>query len=143
VLQNSSVCDSGTIVSTAEFLDGRANTLVTTGAAVNLADGYSTTLAYNNEATAGAAVTYTLPTAKAGLRKCVWNGSNAGTPDTGALTLQTSAAGQFIIFTDGTYSASDGYVISSGVAGDTACVAGVDATHWQLIIGNGSTWTKH
>ena len=51
----------------------------------------------------------------------------------GALTIQTSAAGQFIIFTDGTLSASGGYVISGGAARDSACVVGVDSTHWMTV----------
>ena len=70
------------------------------------------------------------------------NSYNGSAANTGALTIQTSAAGQFIIFTDGTLSASGGYVISGGAARDSACVVGVDSTHWMLYVSSG-TWTKH
>jgi len=121
--------------------DGPMHISVTTGSSP-AADGYSRTIFMNQEATAGAAVTYTLPTAANGLMKCVMNSNNGSAPDTGVLTLQTSAAGQFIIFTDGTLTASGGFVSSGGAAADNACVVGVDGTHWQLMVQQG-TWAKH
>jgi hypothetical protein len=96
----------------------------------------------NQNATAATAITYNLPTASAGKQFCFTNSYNGSAADTGTLTLQTSASGQFIIFTDGTLSASNGYVISGGAASDAACVVGVDTTHWQLYTQRG-TWTKH
>jgi hypothetical protein len=103
---------------------------------------YSSDIYDNQEATGGAAVTYTLPVAFAGAQHCFENGYNGSVADTGALTIQTSAAGQYIIFTDGTLSASGGFVSSGGAGGDAACVRGVDGTHWRFIPTHG-TWTKH
>ena len=96
----------------------------------------------NEEATAGQAITATLPTAAAGLQYCIDNSYNGSAPNTGTLEILTSASGQFIIYTDGTLSATGGYVISGGAARDSACVRGVDSTHWMLYIYSG-TWTKH
>ena len=96
----------------------------------------------NQNATAATAITYDLPTAAAGIQKCFTNSYNGSAADTGTLELLTSASGQYIIFTDGTLSATGGYVISGGAAGDAACVVGVDSTHWQLYVQRG-TWTKH
>jgi hypothetical protein len=96
----------------------------------------------NENATASAAVAFNLPTAAANLQDCFTNSYNGSAATTGALTIQTSAAGQFIIYTDGTLSATGGYVISGGAAMDAACVIGVDSTHWLLYIQRG-TWTKH
>jgi hypothetical protein len=103
---------------------------------------------YNNQnATAGTAVTYNLPTAAAcsnGVPKqfCFTNSYNGSAANTGVLTIATSASGQFIIFTDGTLSATGGNVTSGGAASDAACVIEVDSTHWQLYVNRG-TWTKH
>jgi hypothetical protein len=122
--------------------DGPIHVTVTTAASV-AADAYDRTIFMNQEATAGTAVTYTLPTAANGLMKCAMNSNNGTNPDTGILTLQTSAAGQFIIFTDGTLSASGGFVSSPGAAGDNGCVVGVDGTHWQFFQQSPTAWTKH
>lgn len=119
-----------TIVTSAAFIFG------TTGGTYS--SGY-----YDNEnSTASTAITGTLPAAAAGLQYCVDNLYNGSAPDTGALTIQTSGPGQYIVYTDGTLSASGGYVISGGAARDSACVRGVDSTHWVLYVYSG-TWTKH
>jgi hypothetical protein len=97
---------------------------------------------FNENATAGTAITYQLPTAAAGKQFCFSNAYNGSAANTGTLELLTSASGQFIIFTDGTLSATGGYVISGGAAADAACVAGVDSTHWMLYVQRG-TWAKH
>lgn len=97
---------------------------------------------FNQNATAGTAVTYNLPTAASGKQFCFSNGNNGTSADTGILTIATSAAGQFITFTDGTQSASGGNVTSGGAAADAACVVGIDSTHWMLYTQRG-TWTKH
>jgi hypothetical protein len=101
---------------------------------------------YHNNQTTGssgaAAITYNLPTAAAGIQKCFTNSYNGTQADTGVITIATSASGQFIIFTDGTLSATGGTVTSGGAAADAACVVGIDATHWQLYVQRG-TWTKH
>jgi hypothetical protein len=130
-------------------LDGQAPVAVTTGASCTIgttsgctAVAYNSGYVFNEDATAGAAITYTLPTAAAGKQYCFGNAYNGSAPDTGTLALQTSAAGQYIIYTDGTLSASDGYVISAGAAADFACLVGVDATHWMFRPSEGA-WARH
>jgi hypothetical protein len=90
-----------------------------------------------------AAITYNLPTAAAGIQKCFTNSYNGTQADTGIITIQTSGPGQYIIFTDGTPSASGGYVTSPGLAHDSACVVGINNTQWQLYVQSGSPWVKH
>ena len=124
------------------IVDGTAPVTVTTGSSATLGGTYKSGYTFNQEATAGTAVTYTLPTAAAGLQYCVANSYNGSAANTGTLELLTSASGQFIIFTDGTLSATGGYVISAGAARDSACVVGVDSTHWMLYVSSG-TWAKH
>jgi hypothetical protein len=132
------------------IVDGAAPVTITTGASCTLgtASGcnsiaYSSGYTFNQESTPSAAVTYTLPTAAAGLQYCVANSYNGSNPTTGSLSIQTSASGQYIIFTDGTLSASGGYVSSGvGAAADAACVVGVDSAHWQLYANRGA-WVKH
>lgn len=123
-------------------LDGKAPVTVTTGSTASLGGTFSSGYTFNQEATASTAVTYTLPTAAAGRQYCVSNSYNGSTATTGALTIQTSASGQFVIFTDGTLSATGGFVSSSGAGGDAACVVGVDSTHWALYVNRG-IWAKH
>jgi hypothetical protein len=114
---------------------------ITTGTTGTL----STPFTINQEGTTGTAVAYTLPTASAGAQYCVDNGYNGSAADTGALTVNTSTSGQYILFTDGTLSASGGYVVSGGAARDGACFAGIDSTHWIFYPHSpaGGTWTKH
>jgi hypothetical protein len=131
------------------IVDGTAPVTITTSASCTLgttsgcnATAYNSGYTFNEEGTAATAVTYTLPTAAAGKQYCVSNAYNGSAANTGTLELLTSAAGQFIIFTDGTLSATGGFVISSGAARDSACVVGVDSTHWILYVQSGS-WVKH
>jgi hypothetical protein len=149
----SALTDNGATVASSETIttpsllasgvvDGTAPMTVTTGSSATLGGTYNSGYTLNQNATAATAVTYTLPAAAAGKQYCVGNSYNGSAPNTGALTLQTSGAGQFIIYTDGTLSASGGYVISSGAAADFGCVVGVDATHWLFRPSSG-TWTKH
>lgn len=108
------------------------------GCASSVYSGYS----FNQNGTAAQGITYTLPTAQAGRMYCVANSNNGSAADTGVLTVSTSASGQFIIFTDGTLSNTGGNVTSGGAAADAACFVGIDSTHWQLFVQQG-TWTKH
>ena len=131
------------------IVDGEAPITLTTGASCTLgtasgcnATAYDSGYTFNQEATAATAITYTLPTAAAGKQYCVGNSYNGSAATTGTLEILTSASGQFIIFTDGTLSATGGYVLSGGAAGDAACVVGTDSTHWQLYVQRG-TWAKH
>lgn len=113
-------------------------TTITTGATATL----STCFTVNEEATASTAITYTLPTASSGAQYCIDNGYNGSAANTGTLELLTSASGQYLVYTDGTLSASGGYIISAGAARDGACVYGIDSTHWMFLPHAGS-WTKH
>jgi hypothetical protein len=136
------VCNTPTTLLATGIVDGKASVTVTTGTTATLGGTYKSGYTFNQEGTAATAVTYTLPTAAAGLQYCVANSFNGSAADTGALTIQTSAAGQYVIYTDGTLSASGGYVLSGGAARDSACVVGVDSTHWMLYVQSG-TWAKH
>jgi hypothetical protein len=91
-------------------------------------------------ATPSAVCTGTLPVASAASFYCSFNG-NGGAANTGVITLQTSGTGQYIVYTDGTLSASGGYVASSGAAGDYGCVIGIDSTHWKFQPVQGA-WAK-
>lgn len=131
------------------IVDGLSPVTVTTSASCTLgttsgcnATAYSSGYTFNEEATAATAVTYTLPAASAGKHYCVANAYNGSAANTGTLELLTAGSGQYVIFTDGTLSASGGYVISGGAAADAACVVGVDSTHWLLYTQSG-TWAKH
>ena len=123
-------------------VDGTAPMTITTGTTATLGGTFKSGYTYNQEATAATAVAYTLPTAAVGRQYCIGNSWNGSAATTGVLTLNTSASGQFIIFTDGTLTATGGNVTSGGAAADAACVVGVDSTHWQLYVQRGS-WSKH
>ncbi len=125
-------------IGSAGSLTKQCATTITTGTTATL----STCFTVNQEATAGAGVTYTLPTAASGLQYCIDSGWNGSAANTGVLTLAASASGQFIVFTDGTLSATGGNVTSGGAARDGACVYGIDSTHWMFLPHSG-TWTKH
>lgn len=135
---------SGQVLATG-IIDGLTPITITTGATASLgatggACGTAACLSgytLNAETTPATAVAYTLPVAAAGKQYCVRN----YTGSTGALTLQTSAAGQYIDV-NGANTASGGYVVSAGALGDAACAVGIDATHWALFV-QGGTWTVH
>ena len=88
------------------------------------------------------AVVGNLPPASPGAQYCLSNGNNGTNPTTGALSFKTSGSGQYILFTDGTYSASGGSVQSAGAAADFGSVLGLDSSHWLFRPAQG-TWTKH
>jgi hypothetical protein len=71
----------------------------------------------------------------------VGNSDSAGTADTGTIRVNTSAAGQYIHY-NGTRSATGGYIISAGAAGDKGCFVGTNATDWEFFAQTG-TWTIH
>lgn len=133
---------TGTSLLVSGNVDGTAPVTVTTGSTATLGGTFKSGYTFNQEATAATAVAYTLPTAAAGRQYCVSNSYNGSAATTGVLTVNASATGQFIIWTDGTLSATGGNVTSGGAAGDAACFVGVDSTHWQIYVQRG-TWTKH
>lgn len=97
---------------------------------------------FNRHATAAQAIVCNLPAASAGLQVCIHNSYNGTAANTGTLTLQTSAAGQSIVY-NGTTTASGGYVISSGAAGDGGCVVGTNSTQWELYTSGATSWAVH
>jgi hypothetical protein len=123
------------------IVDGLAPITITTGASASLGGTYRSGYTFNRNATAAAAITYTLPTAAAGRQYCVGNSDAAGVADTGTLRVNTSAAGQYI-HKDGVRSASGGYIISAGAAGDKGCFVGTNTTDWEFFAQTG-TWTIH
>jgi len=136
---------TGTSLLVSGIFDGRVPVTVTNGSSATLGGTYKSGYTFNQETSPGAAVTYTLPrgTSVTGQQYCVSNSYNGSFPTSGKITIQAYGTGsQYIIFTDGTLSANNGYVQSGGAAGDAACVIGVDSSHWQLYVQRG-TWTKH
>lgn len=123
------------------IVDGKAPLTVTTGSSASLGGTFNSGYTYNQEATAGTAIVYTLPTAAAGKQYCIGNSYNGSAGETGTLKLITSASGQFIIY-NGVLSLTNGYIISAGALGDKGCAVGVDSTHWEFYAQVG-TWTLH
>jgi hypothetical protein len=130
------------------IVDGQAPITITTSASCTLgtasgcnATAYQSGYTFNQEGTAAAAVTYTLPPAAAGEQYCVQNSNNGSAPDTGVLKVQTSASGQSIIFA-GTVGGSAGYLQSGGAAGDAACVVAISSMQWSAYVQSG-TWSVH
>jgi hypothetical protein len=134
---SSEISDSGT----GTIITGKVPVQVVTSTAFNFGT-YLNGYAVCEDSTAAAVCAGTLPTAAAGIQYCVSNGYNGSNPNTGVVAIGTSAAGQFIIDMTGALSASGGYVSSGGAARDSACVVGVDSTHWLLYVKSG-TWTTH
>jgi hypothetical protein len=123
------------------IVDGKAPLTITTGSSATLGGTYNSGYTLNQESTPATAVTYTLPAAAAGKQFCIKNSYNGTAGTTGALRFSTSGAGQYIIY-NGNLSGSNGYLISAGALGDSACLVGVDATHWEAYIQVGA-WTLH
>jgi hypothetical protein len=102
---------------------------------------FQTGMTYNQEATAGAGVTYSLPATVKGMVLCVENSAVSGTgaPDTGILTVYPPASSYVIL--KGTVNTVGGGtthgVVSSGAAGDAACFIANDATHWTVKTSSG------
>lgn len=135
--------DIGAATGTSLYAAGRIDGTV--GMVISTADSATTISSTNNKSSyymnigdSDAHSIYTLPTAATGLQYCVTNYQNSGAI-TRAIKIITSAAGQYITV-NGALSASGGYIISSGAAGDSACVVGVDSTHWVGYIQKGA-WT--
>jgi hypothetical protein len=132
---------NATSVEASSFVDGPVIVSMGTSSTCTFGTTYNTTIYLNQEATAGAAVTCTLPTAAFGKWYCMVNSNSSGTPDTGVLRFSTSAAGQSVEY-NGTVGASNGYFISGGAAGDKACLLGINSTQWEAYAQVG-VWTVH
>jgi hypothetical protein len=129
------------------IVDGKAPITVTTGATGTLgAATYNSGYTFNQEATAGTGVVYTLPATAAGLQYCVKNSivSGTGAADTGTLTVYPAASSYVIL--NGTRNTIGGGgthgVASGGAAGDAACFVAIDATDWEVYVQRG-TWTAN
>jgi hypothetical protein len=128
------------------IVDGTAPVTVTTGSSANLGATYKSGYTFNQEATAGTSVTYTLPATAVGLQYCVRNSivSGTGAPDTGVLTIYPAASSYVIL--NGVINTIGGGgthgVASGGAAGDSACFVAVDATHWEVFVIK-CTWTAN
>ena len=118
------------------IVDGKAPITITSTASNTLGGTYKSGYTFNSDGSA--AVTYTLPTASAGLQYCVGNYTGA----TGTITVQTSASGQFID-NEGANTASGGYVISGGALGDAGCFVGITSTQWKLYSQGTTSWATH
>lgn len=123
------------------IVDGQAPVTITTSSSVTVSQVYQSGYYFNQEATVGQSVTYTLPVAALGRQKCFKNSNASGTADTGVLTIQVSGSGQTIDY-NGTVGASNGNLVSGGAAGDAACVVGISSTQWEAYAQVG-TWTVH
>jgi hypothetical protein len=127
----------GTATGTSLYATGRIDgltgvTLSTAASATTISSTLNKVMTYYNRGDSDAHSIYTLPTAAEGLYYCVRNYTGITT----VVKFQTSAAGQYIDV-DGVNTASGKAVKSSGALGDSACVQGVDATHWVLWMNSG------
>lgn len=129
------------------IVDGKAPITITTGTTATLgAATYQSGYTFNQEATAGTGVTYTLPATATGLQYCVKNSivSGTGAADTGVLTVYPAASSYVIL--NGTRNTIGGGgthgVASGGAAGDAACFVAIDATDWEVYPVKG-TWTAN
>lgn len=129
------------------IVDGTVPITITTGTTATLgAASYKSGYTFNQEATAGTGVTYTLPATAVGLQYCVANSivSGTGAPDTGILTVYPPAS-SFVILRGVINTIGGGGthgVVSGGAAGDAACFVAIDATHWTVYPQSGS-WTAN
>lgn len=122
-------------------LDGSAPVTISLGTSTALGGTYKSGYTFNQNSSAAIAVSYSLPVAAAGEQYCVKNSYNGTAANTGAITLQTSGTGQFLI-SNGALSASGGYIVSAGAAGDALCAVAINSTQWETYAQSG-TWTLH
>ena len=126
-------------------VDGTTPTTVTTGTTATLNASVSG-IWVNEEGTAAAAVTYTLPVAVTGAVKCVENYIVGGTgaPNTGVLTVYPQS-GSYVTYKGIINTVGGGGthgIASGGAAADMACFHAVDTTHWNVTVQSGS-WTEN
>jgi len=126
------------------ILDGVAPITITTGTTANLGTTNSSGYTFNQEATAGTGVTYTLPATVTGKQYCVQNSGTTGVVNIGALTVYPPAS-SFVILNGVVNTVGGGGthgVVSGGAAGDSACFVAIDSTHWAVFPGKG-TWSEN
>lgn len=112
---------------------------ITTASSVTMTGTYGSY--YNQAATVGTAIGYTLPTPAAGTQQCVKNSNNGTAADTGILTVTVASTGTQSIIYNGAKSSS-GNMTSGGAAGDSACFIAISTTQWEAYPSVG-VWTLH
>jgi len=123
------------------IVDGLAPITITTGSSATLGAGiYNSGYTFNQEATAGTGVTYTLPATVAGEQQCVKNSDVAGTARTGVLTVAVPTSSYLHL--NGARGTISSNITSGGVAGDAACFVAISSTDWEVYVNTG-TWTLH
>jgi len=122
------------------IVDGKAPVDITTGASANLGGTYNSGYTFNQQATAGSAVTYTLPATAAGKQYCVKNSDVTGTARTGVITVAVPTSSYLHL--NGVRGTISSNITSGGAAGDAACFVAIDATNWEVFVNTGS-WTIH
>ena len=142
---------TGTSLLATGIVDGTVPVGISTGTSCTLGTSSScTSVAYNHayqfnqEATAGTGVTYTLPATAVGKQYCVANSGTTGVVNTGVLTVYPPAS-SYIIYNGVVNTVGGGGthgIASAGAAGDGACFVAIDATHWQVYAQSG-TWTEN
>jgi len=85
---------------------------------------------------AAGAITFTLPSAVAGMNVCIMQEQG----DTGAITVQP-AAGDYIVYQGARSDTAADYWVSGGAAEDKLCLVAHDATDWYAT-GDAGTWTE-
>ena len=85
---------------------------------------------------AAGVITFTLPTAVAGMNLCIMQEYG----DTGAITVQP-AANDYIVYQGARSDSAADYWVSGGAAGDKICLVAHDATDWYAT-GAYGTWTE-
>jgi hypothetical protein len=123
---------TGTSLALTGNLDGKRivvrDTTGTVAVGTNLQEDH-----FNQNNTTGASVTYNLPVVSDGRRYCFTNSNNGLSHDTGPLTVN-AAGSNVIIWTDGTNGSPGGNVHSTTMTGgESICVEGLDAGHWQVV----------
>lgn len=142
---------TGTSLLLTGIMDGTVPVGVSTGTSCTLGTTSGcTTVAYNHayqfnqEATAGTGVTYTLPATAVGKQYCAANSGTTGVINTGILTVYPPSSSYVIL--NGVVNTVGGGgthgVASGGAAGDAACFVAMDATHWQVFVTSG-TWSEN
>lgn len=148
--QNSRV----TSLKATDFIDGSIPVTITTNANCTIGtnssgcpynQSWNTGYSFNQSATAGQAVTYTLPplpvTTHGGKLYCIKNSNNGSAADTGILKFLVSNTGTQSLIYNGVVSSS-GFILSGGSAGDGACALGISSTQWEIYV-QVNTWILH
>ena len=126
------------------IVDGLAPVTDTAATTATLGAGtYQSGYTFNQYATAGTGVTYTLPATVKGMTYCVANSivSGTGAANTGVITVYPPAS-SYVIYKGVINTIGGGGthgIASGGAAADSACFVANDSTHWTVYVSSG-TW---